>query len=131
MNEAVTTLQAFALEVKQALIDVAPAALDLALQITRINALQQIVVGLFFAIGAIILVRISVNTHKLINSDDYYQKRRNMEDDTTKVIVTASFGGIFTLVASLLLLNVWNWFGVLSPELKLARDILSKVLSSL
>lgn len=120
MNEQ---LQAYAVELVEAIKGIAPDALDMALRITRISAAGDVLA----AVAALALIAAFIRPAKWA--------RRQVEQDVialgpTFVLV---IGGIFCLaagtVAVLTLFNIWTWVGLFSPELRLAKDALRALLA--
>lgn len=127
MNEALNTLQQFAVEIKEALVDVAPDVLVLVLQVMRIDALQQLVIGVVFLVPVFLTVPHIVRAIKKLVAAKYVSE----QDEALWVVVPVTTCSVlFGLIGTLNLLNVWNWVGLFAPELRLAHDLLNKVMGA-
>ena len=152
MNTSVdkAAVAASALDIDQKIIEIidriqsgvvqhAPAAMDLALNVVRVDSAAQIATGflLFLAfLGGLLCCRnaaryaIGLNRWQSLSppDDEPYRKYRKSEP-----IILASVGAAVPLLIVGLhginrLFSVWNWVGVFYPELRLAKDVFDAVM---
>lgn len=109
-----------------AAVDMGPKTLELALQITRVEAIGSLVLGLFLAGVVALMAFVIVRGVGLMRTRDFHD-----EGIGSSMIAGGGIVGFTTLLfAAELLLDIWNWVGAFAPQIKLAKDILDKVVGS-
>ena len=114
-------LQEYAVELVEAVKGIAPDALQVAIQITRINAIGDLFAAAGLSVGLVFVVRAIRWALGKMEEDD-------LAVGPTFVVVGGSIGGLFAgICAAAILLNIWTWVALFSPELRLAHDALVKL----
>lgn len=117
-------LQQYAAELVEAVKGIAPEALALAVQITRINAIGDVVIGVVLAAAASIAIPQLLRLHRAAKADP----------DSVGLLFAVVFGWFGTVVvgifAGICLLNIWTWVGLFAPELRLAHDALTRLVGA-
>lgn len=116
----------------------APAALELAALVIRVNAAWNIVIGIVVLILSIVLVKHLKSlwwklglsdegniVEKVIVLDQYSEDSTTRQLKTGIGILVIIIGGVIQLVT---IFNPWSWIAVVNPKLELAHQVLSKIL---
>lgn len=108
-------------KIQQGVVSHAPQAMELALNVVRVNAVSELLSALLVAVvagcGVRSLWRIAV---KMKGEND---------DGPWPLMYLASIIPLIALVqAAFTLLGAWNWVGVFYPELRLAKDVFDSVM---
>lgn len=117
-------LQQYALELAEAVKGIAPEALAMAVQITRITAIGDIALGVVFVVAIRLAIPQLLRLHRAAKADP----------DSVGLVFAVVFGWFGTVVvgifAGICLLNIWTWVGLFAPELRLAHDALARLVGA-
>lgn len=117
-------LQQYAVELVEAIKGIAPDALAMAVEITRITAIGDIILGVVFVVAIRLAIPQLLRLHRAIEADP----------DAVGLVAAAVFGWFGTVVvgifAAVCLLNIWTWVGLFAPELRLAHDALARLVGA-
>lgn len=125
MNELASKLVGYVEAFEEAAINLAPDALELALTIVRLDSIGMLLTGaVVLSISlplAILLARVAIREF-----EKYVMEQRDL------MVFGGGIGSIILSITSLfsliLLLDFWNWVGAFAPHIKLARDVLERMI---
>lgn len=127
MNELTTYVLELFGRIESGIIDVTPAALDLALAVVRIDALTALIGGLVAMLVAVVFFVIGRRLFKTYQEGRHYGDV--YEDEWRPVIGLMMQGVSFVLLVtfSVIWFNLWTWIAVFQPELALAKEVIGMV----
>ena len=96
-----------------------PDVVDMTFWVVRINALQDLVIGFFFVITAIVSWKMMRNMYK--RGHEAEDKNDDASPYFFGMCASAIALAVSCLVSSLILLSVWSWIAIAKPELYLAK----------
>lgn len=125
MNELASKLAGYVEAFEEAAINLAPDALELALTIVRLDSIGMLLTGaVVLSISlplAILLARVAMG-----------EAEKHVFEQRDLMVIGGGIGSILLSITSLLslmlLLDFWNWVGAFAPHIKLARDVLERVI---
>lgn len=127
-------------QIQASIIKVAPDALNITLEVTRMNCLvhilEYIMVCIVFGIpGSICLLKLITHIKGYINWRTFegdkaepFRKYKNSDDTAFFLVFPALFCSI-VIASNLYYINFWYFIGVLEPKLYLAKELVNKVLN--
>lgn len=129
LTEVIGDLQIVATQITNQLIAVAPEALALILKITMWESLGNLLTGvvtLALAVVSFYITRFALAKRRATHDRDFDGEMGWELLVGLSNLVTFALG--FVTLATFL--DIWNWVGVFSPEIKLARQALRAVLGN-
>ena len=106
-----------------------PTVVDTVLWITRIEAMNKLAIGFIALAVLIFLVKKGKQLHAWVKDKD---NNLEVEDAMPGIVVVIAFGGLGAIasfiVACIMLLNIWNYVGIVKPEIYLAKKAVDKAL---
>lgn len=115
-------LQQGAVKVGETVVQYSPDVANAALWVVRIDGIQCIVTGAFYATIGALGVKYTIKAWRWATKD---------ASDQPVFLVPLVLGvvtGIAVVAASNIVLNVWNWIAVFEPKLWLAKQIIAAAL---
>lgn len=116
--ETLDKLELIAKQITDKLIEVAPKAYEVLLTIKQVEAGQELIKGLICLIISLIL---SYITFKI------YKKLIKTEQDLGLIMLQLASPFAIAVIplfpAISILTNLWDWIGLINPELAIAKDI--------
>jgi len=108
-------------------------AINLALTMTKMDCVQSIITMVMFAILSVVTYKCaSYCLAKGMEEEAITKKERRYCDDSGSYYfiagITGLFSAIFTLIALLMLTDVYMWIGLVDPKIALAKKIMLTVL---
>lgn len=97
-----------------------PDVVDMTFWVVRINALQDLVIGFFFLVAAIVSWKLMLYLHKGGREAD-----ENSNDSAPYffgMCGSAIAFGVSCLISIITLLHMWSWIALVKPELYLAKQ---------
>lgn len=102
--------------------ELTPEVVDIAFFVARISGLKSIIIGVFFAIVCTAFLRAASKIRAKYNESILSE---NWEDDdayTWVVFITCAI--IVGSISAILLLNLWSYVAIISPEVYIGHKIL-------
>lgn len=130
LTEVIGDLQIVATQITNQLIAVAPEALALILKITMWESLGNLLTGvvtLALAVVSFYITRFVLAKRRAAQHDRDFDGEMGWELLVGLSSLVTFALGVVTLAT---FLDIWNWVGVFSPEIKLARQALRAVLGN-
>lgn len=105
---------------------VAPEVLEITLAVIRWTGASHLIGGVVALVISYVLIRLAVPLYrKSVGTKDPWEAT----DQEVGAVFLGLGGALSGVGAMVLLLNVWNWVAVFSPQLALARQVITKVLN--
>lgn len=126
------TLEATAVELMNQLIAgikaIAGPAMDLALATVRLSSIGDLVVGAISI--AIAMLGVKYTKKLFIQHNEEYAKMEYEAPESTiaMLIFCCILSFLFSFAGLLMLLDKWNWIGAFAPEVRLANEVIEKIL---
>jgi large-conductance mechanosensitive channel len=124
MNEITEQVVDLLTRIEAGLIDVAPEALDLAVNVVRFDAIGELIVGVITLIIGAVAVFWGI---KLLNQYKGSIDKYGFSEEDHKQF----FGMVLLFISSIPVIlfmvswfNIWNWVALFNPEFALAKQIL-------
>jgi hypothetical protein len=101
------------------------AAVDLALNVARVSAAADIAIGIGFALSVFACARLCAFLSAKHQVWQAAPDRREWDDSPWLffLVFAAIGGGALAIVSAIYLFNLWNWVGLIYPELYLAHRL--------
>lgn len=112
-------------QIEDAVVDVAPEVLDIALMLTRIGGVQNLVIALAAGILAAAMLPVFTRNKKAMENLPKHSSEHEVRVVTGIISVIIGIIGFTTF--AVMFFNVWNWVKIIQPEIGLARDIFLKL----
>lgn len=124
-DRAMTLIEEVAAAAKDAVTEYGPEAWEVALWVVRVDAIGEIIVGLFLALLIVVTwcgaVRNSVEALKDDDAPPWH----------IMIVTVGGFGiAVCGICSAMKLLNVWAYAAIFAPELWLAKKAIDAVLGS-
>lgn len=124
MNEITEQVVGLLTRIEAGILDVAPEALDLAVNVVRLDAVGELIVGFVTLVIGIVSVFWGI---KLLNQYKGSVDKYGFGGDDFKQIsgiVLLTFSSIPLINFMVAWFDIWNWVALFSPEFALAKQIL-------
>jgi hypothetical protein len=122
-----TDLEQTVSQIQAAVINKAPVAWQITLQVTRIDCISNLIAGLLLGTGAWFALSFAISCiDKILELD------KTGEDTLFQQIlfvVTGVTGFAMGLFGILNLFDIWNWVGAFDPQLFIAHEAINKILN--
>lgn len=115
-----------AVQVGEQVVKYSPEVADAALWVIRIDSAQALLSSLAWLFVCVIP---AIFFYKLAKK--FAKEENGKHGDAEAVLWSGAFSAIFTgaaMIPASGLFNLWNWIGMFEPKLKLAKDIIERVI---